>query len=49
MKPVNKIVIKKSSEKVKQLMDSLRNRKVSQLQELRKQESCTFTISTFDI
>jgi len=45
MKTSNKIIIKNPSEQVVDLMNRLRNHKISQLKKLRDQKTCTFTVN----
>lgn len=45
METTKKIVIKNPSVRMVDLMERLRNHKVSQLERLRSQKSCTFTIN----
>ena len=45
MKTSKKVTIKNPSSQMVDLMDRLRAHKVSQLEKLRNQKSCTFTVN----
>ena len=45
METVKKIVIKNPSSQMVNLVERLRNHKISQLEKLRNQKSCTFSIN----
>lgn len=45
MKTSKKLIIKNPSSQMADLMERLRTHKVSQLEKLRKQKSCTFTVN----
>lgn len=45
MKTIKKIVVKNPSSQMTDLINRLRNHKASQLEKLRNQKSCTFSIN----